>query len=483
VASTSQLGGQFTSSTDVYNTYKQVTTASNPASSGTTYSSVSDSYTVAPDGQLTADKPAGASQINYGYNSKEELTSVSNPNNGSTPDTSLGYTPDGQRCWEVASTSMQSGTCTAPPTGATSLEWNALGQLCASGGTASSGSSCSSPPSGATTYAYNGDGLRMTEVTPTAGTFAFTWDTVDGGTDPLAIDDGQSDFIYGPTLFGGTAPVEQVSATTGTVTYLTTIPSGIQDVLNSGGNVQEESAYTTYGTRAPESTQTPGTAPTAFGFQGSYTDPSGLVYLINRYYDPSTDQFLSVDPKVAATLQPYVFTGSDPLNSTDPLGLYRYKYREYLPRRFGSPKKVMSYFKKNVTKVFPFKVTGGRTIERGESLVLHPEPGLVHGVGTVKVDNVTATSFTFKVTSKGYFDPPGSTITFSTGEHDGQTYLEQTASAPDAGTLSNVMAPPVATQTWTDQASNLESAMAGGSTCNDNAAESVESLVSGVNVC
>ena len=41
---------------------------------------------------------------------------------------------------------------------------------------------------------------------------------------------------------------------------------------------------------------------------------------INRYYDPSTDQFLSVDLDVQTTDQPYAFTNDDPLNSTDPLG-------------------------------------------------------------------------------------------------------------------------------------------------------------------
>jgi hypothetical protein len=34
-----------------------------------------------------------------------------------------------------------------------------------------------------------------------------------------------------------------------------------------------------------------------------------------------TDQFLSVDPNLATTDQPYVFTNDDPLNSEDPLGL------------------------------------------------------------------------------------------------------------------------------------------------------------------
>jgi hypothetical protein len=41
---------------------------------------------------------------------------------------------------------------------------------------------------------------------------------------------------------------------------------------------------------------------------------------INRYYDPTTDQFLSVDPAVEQTNQPYVFTNDDPLNAEDPLG-------------------------------------------------------------------------------------------------------------------------------------------------------------------
>jgi hypothetical protein len=43
--------------------------------------------------------------------------------------------------------------------------------------------------------------------------------------------------------------------------------------------------------------------------------------LVDRYYDPTTDQFWSVDPDVAETGQPYAFTADNPLNSTDPLGL------------------------------------------------------------------------------------------------------------------------------------------------------------------
>jgi hypothetical protein len=42
---------------------------------------------------------------------------------------------------------------------------------------------------------------------------------------------------------------------------------------------------------------------------------------INRYYDPTTDEFLSIDPLVRFTHQPYIFTNDDPINATDPSGL------------------------------------------------------------------------------------------------------------------------------------------------------------------
>jgi hypothetical protein len=45
-----------------------------------------------------------------------------------------------------------------------------------------------------------------------------------------------------------------------------------------------------------------------------------VTSVINRYYDPTTNQFLSIDPGVALTDQPYVFSNDDPLNSEDALG-------------------------------------------------------------------------------------------------------------------------------------------------------------------
>ena len=51
------------------------------------------------------------------------------------------------------------------------------------------------------------------------------------------------------------------------------------------------------------------------------TTTQGPYCSINRYYDPTTYSFISVDPYFLATDQAYVFADDNPLNATDPLGL------------------------------------------------------------------------------------------------------------------------------------------------------------------
>ncbi len=52
-------------------------------------------------------------------------------------------------------------------------------------------------------------------------------------------------------------------------------------------------------------------------------DPeTDLIYMRARYYDPATAQFLSVDPLVAVTGSAYGYVDGNPVNFTDPLGLY-----------------------------------------------------------------------------------------------------------------------------------------------------------------
>ena len=57
-----------------------------------------------------------------------------------------------------------------------------------------------------------------------------------------------------------------------------------------------------------------------------YTDPSGMVYLRARYYNPAMGMFTQPDPVMgvigerAVRWNPYMYVGGNPVNITDPSG-------------------------------------------------------------------------------------------------------------------------------------------------------------------
>jgi RHS repeat-associated protein len=158
-------------------------------------------------------------------------------------------------------------------------------------------------------YAYNGDGLRMSK-TVSGATVSFGWDQ--SGSLPLVIASGSTSYLYGP----GNQPIEQVTGTT--VTYLQDDQQGSTRLLTSStGAIVGTYSYSPYGTPARHT----GTVPTPLQFDGQYTDyESGLQYLQARYYDRITAQFISMDPAVSFTAQPYSYAADNPLNTADPTG-------------------------------------------------------------------------------------------------------------------------------------------------------------------
>jgi hypothetical protein len=92
---------------------------------------------------------------------------------------------------------------------------------------------------------------------------------------------------------------------------------------------------------------------------------------------------LSVDPDVATTGQPYVYTGDDPLNATDPLGLHS------LPPRFWTKKslpKVDSRKLRNILEEELWKYNAEGHVGNGSSMAAaeeeaktgRPTEGLFH---------------------------------------------------------------------------------------------------------
>jgi RHS repeat-associated protein len=84
------------------------------------------------------------------------------------------------------------------------------------------------------------------------------------------------------------------------------------------GAVVGSFAYTPYGQLAGKT----GTADTALRFTGQYTDPTGYLYLRARVYDPATGVFLSRDPLNILTREAYGYVAGNPLQGTDPTGLW-----------------------------------------------------------------------------------------------------------------------------------------------------------------
>lgn len=158
-------------------------------------------------------------------------------------------------------------------------------------------------------YAYDGNGLRASQTINGSKT-QLAWDTAEEL--PLLLSDGTNSYLYGPEGL----PFEQIASET--ATYLHHDQQGSTRLLtNTTGETKGTYTYTPYG--ATEGYV--GTATTPLGYDGQYaSEDTGLIYLRARTYDPSTAQFMSVDPRVAETGEAYGYTAGNPMNADDPSG-------------------------------------------------------------------------------------------------------------------------------------------------------------------
>jgi RHS repeat-associated protein len=297
----------------------QTTAITDTSPGGTTLAGFA--YTIGKDGELTAATTTGsaisAPAQTYTYNPLSQLTGTGTASYGydnAADPTTLGATSQTFNPGGQLATATTSGTTT-------SYAYNADGDRTAattSGTTTSYGynqadqlTSYTPATGAATTYAYNGDGLLMSQTT-SGTTTSFTWDTI--SSIPVMLTAGTTSYLYGP----GGLPVESVPSS-GTPTYYMQDQLGSTRLLtSSSGAVTGTYTYDPWGNITSQT----GTATTPFLYAGQYQDPgTGFYYLRNRWYDPVTAQFLTIDPAVTQTQAPYTYTSDNPLNATDPSGL------------------------------------------------------------------------------------------------------------------------------------------------------------------
>ena len=259
------------------------------------------------------DPPTGADT--YSYDSAGNLTN----NNGTTQS----FNAADQLCWTYAGTS--SNTCADAPSTATTYSYNDDGDL-------TEASPAAGEPTGysyngadeltkyrvwgstPTTYTYDGEGQRESKTTGTTTT-SYLWDASSADAPLLQETAGSNttSYIYGPTG----QPLEESLPSGNTYYYAHDDLGSTRALTDSSGDVQDTDTYDPYGNL----TASTGTIPNNLLYGGQYLDSeSGLYYLRARYYNPSTGQFLTVDPLVSQTQQPYSYTAGDPINATDPTG-------------------------------------------------------------------------------------------------------------------------------------------------------------------
>jgi RHS repeat-associated protein len=346
-----------------YDADSNLTTETFPAASG-----VVDTFTFNGADQMSAvgSKKGASTLFSAGY-MRDSVNQLTSDNSAASGTGSYKYTPLNQVCYAGSSSTS---ACGSPPSGSIAYIYDPGDNLIQKGSvqqafnnadelcwTASTSGACATPPSGATTYqydsrgnrtnvipnggqaqtltydqasrltkyaaastmsyGYNADGLRMckyagssTQPCQAMGNTAFVWDVA--GSLPLPVKDGTTIYVYGP----GGLPVEQVNGSTTYWFHHDQIGS-TRLITDSTGASQATYTYDPYGGLASST----GSITNPFRFTGQYLDvESAFYYLGLRYFDPSTGQFVTLDPLVGGTRSPYAYVNGNPLNNIDPTG-------------------------------------------------------------------------------------------------------------------------------------------------------------------
>jgi len=108
------------------------------------------------------------------------------------------------------------------------------------------------------------------------------------------------------------------------------------------------------------------------GYRGLWTDPTGLVHMRHRFYDPALGRFLTEDPARAGNNW-YAYAGGDPVNRWDPSGLDDIRYKEGTE---NDPNPVVQLMPENWRGVDDPSRAVDLGVQVGDSVIFAPWTGL-----------------------------------------------------------------------------------------------------------
>jgi RHS repeat-associated protein len=163
----------------------------------------------------------------------------------------------------------------------------------------------------ARTYAYNGDGLLKSRTQGT--TTQFLWDPSSSPSRLLV--QGSDRLVY------GLGPLWAVKADGSTSSFARDGGKSVRAEVSGSGTVTASFRYRAYGAIAQSNGAS---TPSYLGYGGQLQDPSGLLYMRARWYDPATGRFMSRDPagdSGGSLSNGYGYGDANPMTMGDPTGL------------------------------------------------------------------------------------------------------------------------------------------------------------------
>ncbi|MCK9274061.1 MAG: hypothetical protein M0P57_03120 [Syntrophales bacterium] len=204
--------------------------------------------------------------------------------------------------------------------GTTPFGYDDEGQMISKGGTAYNFDyehRLTDTDGGAFRYSYDGTGRRLEAIRSTEATRYI----YDASGNLLAEADGNNTitryYIHGLGLLAMATPAGELYC------YHFNATGSTIAVTDDNQNTVNRYSYTPFGEIIEEQE----TIPQPFkyiGRHGVMHEPNGLYYMRARYYDPATGRFISEDPIgfEGGDVNLYAYTGNNPVNLTDPFGLW-----------------------------------------------------------------------------------------------------------------------------------------------------------------